>query len=75
MYLIQYNFAHFREGYNLTQLLRSHFVKMVPRELRFFLNLPCDFVKVRHMLELTEGSHRAPEAFFDHFAEVEHYFG
>lgn len=68
MNLIENYFTHFREANYFTDLLRIHVVKVMPLELRFLFDLAGDFLNVRHLCELAQRSHRAPEPFVDHFA-------
>lgn len=70
--LIEDDFAHLREVDNLSDLLSVHIIEMMPLELSFLLNLSRYLLYVRHLCELSEGSHRRPEPFVDHLAEVEH---
>jgi len=55
--LVENGLAHLGEVDHLTNLLRIHIVEVVPLELRFFLYLASDVLKVHHLCELAQGCH------------------
>jgi hypothetical protein len=65
--------AHFRHAHDLAELLRRHFVKVLPLKLSLLLKLPDNFVQVWHLGELAQRRHRGPLLLFDNFAQIQQF--
>ena len=68
-----YDFAHFWELYDLPDLLCTHIIEVLPRELLLLLDLPEYFL--RDAMILPQRSHGAPLSSLHHFARVEQGLG
>ena len=60
MDLIKHSLAHFWEVDDLTNLLRTHLVEVMPLELGLLFDFASDIIQVHDLSELSQRCHRAP---------------